>query len=393
MTASLSRDCLDAFPEPLLVVSRTGRVEAVNRHAAVLLGLPAGAAPQVTLREIADLAAAEADNLLRRCLATSSPVPLRVPFSPTGTRPLSLRCEGWRCEMDGEAAALLRVFDEAEASSRFSELTHLVNQLNQECMARRHSEGRLRAALAQLHDINSIRDHMLAQVSHDLRTPLNAILGMTEFMQSQPYGPLGGKYCEYVGDIHASGDALLQLVDEVLHLAWADAHSRVAASEALADLGECLANCRRVVEPIARLRGLQIRVPEKLALPKLRADQLLVKQILMNLLGNAAKYAGRGGHIEVTVEWRKDNALAIQVRDDGPGIPKDKLAMINSGSLARSAYTTEDSQVGFGLALSRRTARAIGGRLDIRSVVGRGTVASLVLPSHLVAAAPGSLLH
>jgi len=391
MTANVSPTCLDAFPEPLLVVSRCGRVEAVNRHASELLGLPVGAAPEVTLREIADLAAEEEGDLLRRCLATSAPVPLRVSFFPTGARPLSLRCEGWRCLLDGEAAAMLRVFDEAESSSRFSELTHLVNQLNQECLARRHSEGRLRAALAQLHDINSIRDHMLAQVSHDLRTPLNAILGMTEFMQRQPYGPLAGKYCEYVEDIHASGDTLLQLVDQVLHLTWADVHSREAATEALADLSECLDNCRRVVEPIARMRGLRIMVPEAVGLPKLRADQLLVKQILMNLLGNAAKYTARGGHIEVTVSWRKDNALTIQVRDNGPGIPKDKLAVINSGKLARNHYTTVDSQVGFGLALSRRTAEAIGARLDIRSAVGRGTVASLVLPSYLVAAAPGPL--
>lgn len=384
-------DCLDAFPEPLLVVSRCGRVEVVNRHACELLGLPVGPAPEVTLREITGLAADEEGDLLRRCLATSAPVPLRVSFFPTGGRPLSLRCEGWRCVLAGEAGAMLRVFDEAEASSRISELTHLVNRLNQECLARRHSEARLRAALAQLHDINSIRDHMLAQVSHDLRTPLNAILGMTEFMQSQPYGPLAGKYCEYVEDIHASGDALLQLVDQVLHLTWADVHSREAATEALADLSECLDNCRRVVEPLARMRGLRIMVPEAIGLPKLRADQLLVKQILMNLLGNAAKYSDRGGHIEVKVSWRKDNALAIQVRDDGPGIPKDKLAVINSGKLARSTYTTVDSQVGFGLALSRRTAEAIGARLDIRSAVGRGTVASLVLPSHLVAAAPGAL--
>src|SRR3546814_15640405 len=59
------------------------------------------------------------------------------------------------------------------------------------------SQIRLRAALAQLHDINSIRDHMLAQVSHDLRTPLNAILGMSDFMQREPFGPLGGKYRDY----------------------------------------------------------------------------------------------------------------------------------------------------------------------------------------------------
>jgi signal transduction histidine kinase len=118
---------------------------------------------------------------------------------------------------------------------------------------------------------------------------------------------------------------------------------------------------------------------------------LLLKQILMNLLGNAAKYASRGGHIEVVIEWRPGRDLAIQVRDDGPGISEDKLAAINGGAVARSAYVTDDTGVGFGLALSRRTASAIGARLDIQSAQGRGTVASLVLPHSLVemdAAAP-----
>src|SRR3546814_18989809 len=84
---------------------------------------------------------------------------------------------------------MLRVSDEEDSSKRFGELMRLVIQLTQECMVRRHSKIRLRAALAQLHDINSIRDHMLAQVSHDLQTTLNAILGMSEFMKREPFGP------------------------------------------------------------------------------------------------------------------------------------------------------------------------------------------------------------
>src|SRR3546814_16993882 len=72
-------------------------------------------------------------------------------------------------------------------------------------------------------------------------------------------------------------------------------------------------------------------VPPYPSMPKLRADRLLVKQILMNLLSNAARHTARGGHIEVRLAWRKDRALAIQVKDDGPGIPKEKLAAINGG--------------------------------------------------------------
>jgi signal transduction histidine kinase len=302
------------------MVNPSGRLIAANDHAARLLGIASDGEPEITLREITDLSRAEFNSLLQLCLATTTPVPLRLSFYPAIGRPLSLRCEGWRCLLRGEASVIVRIFDEAEVSSRFSELTLMINQLNEACMVHRQSEGRLRAALAHLHHIDSIRDHMLAQVSHDLRTPLNAILGMTEFMQTQPFGPLAGKYSEYVEDIHTSGDTLLQLVDQVLHLAWVDAHSDVSTCDTLADLGECLENCCRVVEPIIRMRGLQIVVPRFVLKPRLRADQLLVTQILINLLGNAAKYAAKGGNIEIKVTWRKGRTLAIQIKDDGPGI-------------------------------------------------------------------------
>jgi signal transduction histidine kinase len=340
--------------------------------------------PEVTLREIAVLSNEEFNDLSRYCLSTNSPVPLRLSFFPVGGPPLSLRCDAWRCLMKGETGIMIRLHSDGGQESRFSELTRLVEELNQECMARRHSESRLRSALAQLHDVNNIRDHMLAQVSHDLRTPLNAILGMTEFMREEPFGPLEGKYVEYMNDIHASGETLLQLVDRVLLLAWDDGEGRNRTAEALVDLKECLESCRRVVEPIARRRGLEVMVPMDLSLPRLRADQLLVKQILMNLLGNAAKYSYEGGRIEVVVRRGLGNELFIQVKDEGPGIPAERLATICGDDISTSAYIADETRGGFGLALSRRTAKAIGGELDIRSKVGAGTIASLVLPSELV---------
>src|SRR3546814_13471255 len=138
-------------------------------------------------------------------------------------------------------------------------------------------------------------------------------------MQQEPFGPLGGKYRDYVEDIHASGDILLQLVDRVLNLTWAEAHSREPDSEALADLSECLETCRRVVEPIARMRGLEMTVPPYPSMPKLRADRPLVKQILMNLLSNDPRHTPRGGPIAGRPAWPKERAHAITVQDARQG--------------------------------------------------------------------------
>src|SRR3546814_14686954 len=96
MRSNLPPDCLDAFPEPLLVVMGSGRVDAVNAPAADLLGLARGDQPEVTLRELAGLSAAEFEELLHYCLSHSVPVPLRLSFFPAGRAALDLRCEGWR---------------------------------------------------------------------------------------------------------------------------------------------------------------------------------------------------------------------------------------------------------------------------------------------------------
>lgn len=383
MAAAITRDWLEAFPEPVFATDRRGRLLAANQPASELLQLPGGAAPEITLRELTGAPAGETDGLVRLCLGSTTPIPLRLILFPACRTNISRRGEGWRCELDGTAAALIRLFEECRAS-RFTELTRLVDELNCECMARRLSEQRLRSALAELRDLNSMRDQVMSQVSHELRTPLNAILGMTEFMRMQPFGALEPRYTEYVDDIHDSGQTLLALVDQVLHLTDSDTSGRERTVEALTDLGECLESCRRVVEPLAKNRELQIVIPADMALPRLRTDHLLVKQILTNLLDNAANCARQGGKIEVSVDWRKGEALVITVKDNGPGVATGELVAINGGCIARSVYATDDRHSGYGLVLSQRSAKALGGRLDIRSSPEGGTVAALVLPPDLI---------
>ena len=384
MVTTISPEVLEAFPDPLVVVSRCGRVLAVNGPAEEMLQLPPGEAPEVTLREIASLSAAELDNLLHLCLATTAPVPLRLFLSPAGGATLTARGEGWRCNLDGEPAVMIRLHRDSDGLSPFTDLTRLVDELNKECLARRAMEGRLRSALAELHELNSLRDQVMSQVSHDLRTPLNAILGMTEFMRMKPFGPLAGKYEEYIDGIHASGESLLSLVNQVLHLSAEDKAEQEMTVEALVDLRECLESCLKVVEPLAKNRHLQIMVPADIALPKLRADHSLVTQILTHLLGSAAKFSREGGRIEISVDWRQGEALVIEVKGDGAGGSEEQLVSINDGFVARNVYTTGDNHIGYSLAFSRHSAKAIGGRLDIRSLPDGGTVAALKLPADLL---------
>src|SRR3546814_19665425 len=103
-------------------------------------------------------------------------------------------------------------------------------------------------------------------------------------------------------------------------------------------------------------------VPPYPSMPKLRADRLLVKQILMNLLSNDAMPTARDGHIEVRLAWRKDRSLAIQVKDDGPGIPKETLATINGGGrFGADPYVADKARPGFGRARVRRKTGSTAG--------------------------------
>src|SRR3546814_3262060 len=145
MRSNLPPDCLDAFPEPLLVVMGSGRVDAVNAPAADLLGLARGDQPEVTLRELAGLSAAEFEELLHYCLSHSVPVPLRLSFFPAGSAALDMRCAGWLCSHSDWSAAMLRVSDDKDSSKRFGALMRLVIPRSAECMVRRHSQIRMRA--------------------------------------------------------------------------------------------------------------------------------------------------------------------------------------------------------------------------------------------------------
>jgi signal transduction histidine kinase len=241
---------------------------------------------------------------------------------------------------------------------------------------------------AELLHVNRMKSEFLANVSHELRTPLNAIVGFADLLREGVYGELGPRQMKPVERIEASANHLRHLVDQVLDLAKIAAGRLEIHLENL-DLGPFLLDVASEAESLAAEKVLTVSLAIGSTLPKLRTDALQLRQILMNLLGNAIKYTSSGG---VIIRTRLGGAkigtgavgwVAIEVVDTGIGIDRADQARIFEGFEQGNAVSRGDPALrgtGLGLAISCRLARALGGRIELESVPGEGSTFTLWLP-------------
>ncbi len=219
----------------------------------------------------------------------------------------------------------------------------------------------------------------LATMSHELRTPLNSIIGFSEMMTEELFGPLGAqRYRDYAQGIRDSGCHLLELIDDVLDMAKIDAGKYVIRRLPL-DLTPVVADCLRLVAGRAEEAGIGLEPPAP-GRWTIAADRRAVRQILLNLLSNAIKFTPAGGRIRVGIEAEAGH-VAVVVADTGIGIPEDKLALVTEPfEQAHSGYSAAQG-TGLGLSITKSLVELHGGRLDIRSREGAGTVVTVMLPA------------
>ena len=228
-------------------------------------------------------------------------------------------------------------------------------------------------------EANQAKSKFLANMSHELRTPLNAIIGFSEIMESGMFGPLGAdKYQEYCKDIRSSGEYLLDVINDVLDMAKIEAGRIRLDFEDLA-LDPLLHEAMRVVSARAQDKALDLRACVSPDI-SLRADRRALKQIVLNLLSNAVKFTPAGG--QVTVRARTvDNCIVLGIADTGIGIAPDALQRLGRPfEQVESQLTKSHQGSGLGLAISKSLVELHGGRMSIRSTVGRGTMVLVRLP-------------
>ena len=250
-------------------------------------------------------------------------------------------------------------------------------------------------AADQAAEANRVKADFLRVMSHELRTPLNAIGGYAQLLEGGVYGPLADQQREALGRIERSQRHLLSLINDVLNFARLEA-GRVEISLAPVPVHEVMLELEMLVGPQLRAKELDYVVahasdtaadsvnarnaepiPEALIV---YADQEKLLQILLNLLTNAIKFTPAGGKITVGAH-SNDGTVAIWVRDTGIGIPADKLETVFEPfvQIGREPGSAHEG-TGLGLAICRDLARAMGGKLDVRSEVGAGSTFTLILP-------------
>jgi signal transduction histidine kinase len=281
---------------------------------------------------------------------------------------------------------LLERREASRIADRSSELEHLSTEL-------------LRA--------NRAKSEFLANVSHELRTPLNAIVGFVDLLRDGVYGALNARQVGPVERIEASANHLRHLVDQVLDLAKMAAGRLEVHTEPL-ELRPFVFDVASEVEPLITEKGLSFSLAVGASLPRVRTDPTHLRQILINLLGNAVKFTTNGGisvrgklvrpdepagvaQAVLQATTRRSSRpprsegfwIALQVADSGMGIPEkdcerifDEFEQVNAGPRGDSMRRG----TGLGLSISRRLARLIGGDITVESELGRGSVFTVWLP-------------
>jgi len=235
---------------------------------------------------------------------------------------------------------------------------------------------------------NRVKSEFLANMSHELRTPLNAIMGFSELLLSGVTGALASRHAEYVRDIHDSGGHLLAMVNDVLDLSRIEA-GRLELFRRPVDAAEAVEGCVAMLRPRAVQRDIAL-VPAGGDGLMADADPVRLRQILLNIVGNAVKFSPRGGRVEIGAA-RDGGMIRFTVADAGPGMSEAdvRLAMEPFRQVAHIRSDLEGT--GLGLPIARSLAALHGGSLAVESEPGRGTRVHIVLPAALLAEIPRSI--
>lgn len=236
------------------------------------------------------------------------------------------------------------------------------------------------------------KSDFLANMSHELRTPLNSIIGFSELMRSGMTGPLSEKHGDFLNDIWESGKHLLRLINDVLDLSKIEA-GRMVLEPGEFDVKKFLEECLGMFKEKAFRHGIKLSADITDDTGKLVADEMKIKQVLVNLLGNALKFTPDGGSVRVAIGQVKNsrllplnseldgNFVEISVADTGIGIAQEDMDRLFQPFQQLAAITTKKHEgTGLGLYLSKKFVELHGGRIWAESEEGKGSIFYFTIP-------------
>lgn len=242
----------------------------------------------------------------------------------------------------------------------------------------------LNAELAQrnaaLREAYRMKNQFLANVSYELRTPLNAIIGYTELVLNGTYGALNDTQRDRLEKIVRNGKSLLGLINDVLDLNRLDT-GRVTLERRPLETAALLDQVLEVIEPLATAKGLTV-LRDYATAPPVYGDDMRVRQILTNIVGNAVKFTPQGSVL--VRAWGEGDGVRFAITDTGIGIaPDDFERIFNEFEQLDSSSTRQYEGTGLGLAITRRLVELHGGQVGLESTPGQGTTFYVTLPCSL----------
>jgi signal transduction histidine kinase len=236
---------------------------------------------------------------------------------------------------------------------------------------------RLRDTADKLREVDELKMQFIANMSHELRTPLNSIIGFSRVILKGIDGPITELQKKDLTTIYNSGQHLLDLINDVLDISKIEA-GKMELDLAEVELPPLIESALNTTTGLLRDKPILLR-RELTPLPRIRADGQRVRQILLNLLSNAAKFTQEG---EIAVRAGLENgSVFVHISDTGPGIPADKLEhLFDAFYQVDGSATRRAGGTGLGLAITKSFVEMHGGTIGVQSTVGAGTTFSVHLP-------------
>jgi signal transduction histidine kinase len=229
-------------------------------------------------------------------------------------------------------------------------------------------------------DAGRQKAQFMANVTHELRTPIHGICGLSDLVESGIYGPVSPKQRDAQQSIKRSARSLLALIDDLLQLARADAGQLSLVPESV-DVAELVTTVVAAARWLVGTKDLTIETEVEPGVPPAYADPRGLKQVLLNLLSNAAKFTPEGGRIVVRARAEADTEVRIEVQDSGVGIaPEDHERIFEEFLQLDGSAERAYGGVGLGLAVVRRLTEAMGARVDVKSAKGEGATFGVSVP-------------
>ena len=308
----------------------------------------------------------------------------RYPLSIVVTQRLSAALAGWRHQATVIACAtalLLLVVNLVGGV-----LLHQAGRLETTVRAMRGARDEAVRARLREEDAGRAKSAFLANTSHELRTPLNAVLGFSEVLRDGHLGPLPPKQAEYAAGIHQAGTHLLTLINDLLDMARIDAR-QMQLREAEFDLSIIVAEGIALTGQHATARGVTIEPRLQKDFPLLRGDPQRLRQIVLNLLSNAAKFTESGGRVWIETSILPDGSARLAVGDTGIGMAEHEIAIaLTPFRQVDSSMARQHEGTGLGLPIVKALVELHSGELTIDSIPGEGTLVTVLLPADRVVA-------